>query len=174
MKSYKNISKVSGVDSYEFGSDYSYITVKFKTGEIYTYLAKDNSVDQIRSLSVFAELGVGLNRYLTANRPTYVKGIWVAGEDPLANQRVDQQTSNSLNINKVKYPLGGIDKVSWNNGRDWVTIKNTDGSSATYTVDSCGKRAVVGLIEAAVKGYGLKQLLIDLKPTPVEKLIPDM
>lgn len=164
MKTYKNISKVSGVDSYEFGSDYSYISVKFKTGEIFTYLAKDNSVDQIRSLSVFAELGIGLNRYLTANKPTYVKGIWV-------EPKSDDQTSNSLNINKVKYPLGGIDKVSWNNGRDWVTIKNTDGSSATYTVDSCGKRAVIGIIEAAVKGYGLKQLLIDLKPNSVESTI---
>lgn len=164
MKKYKNISKVSGVDSYEFGSDYSYISVKFKSGEIYTYLAKDNSVDQIRSLSVFAELGIGLNRYLTANKPKYVLGIWV-------EPKVDSEVSNSLNINKVKYPLGGVDKVTWNNGKDWVTIKNTDGSSDTYTVDSCGKRAVLGIIEAAVKGYGLKNYLIDNKPTSVEDMV---
>lgn len=45
MKHYANISKVSGVDEYEYSSSYSYLTVKFKDNTILTYPARLNSVD---------------------------------------------------------------------------------------------------------------------------------
>lgn len=168
LKKYKNISKVSGVESYSFDSTaYSYITVKFKTGEILTYTSQNNSVDQIRSLCVFAEIGVGLNRYLTKNKPTYVKGFWV-------EPRVESEESNSLITNKVQYPLGGFDKVIWNNGKDWVTVSWKDGKSVTYTTESTGKRDVIGIISAASKGYGLKQYIQEHKPTAVEETVKKM
>jgi hypothetical protein len=160
MKRYANISKVSGVESYEYdSSSYSYITVKFKSGEILSYLAQYNSVNQIRSLTVLADLGIGLNRYLTKNKPNYVKGAIVANNN----------VTEDLFVNKVAYPTYQYDKIRWNNGKDWVEIRFKDGSTNVYTIESTGKRDVINIIKYAIKGTGLKQYIDENKPTPVSE-----
>lgn len=159
MKRYANISKVSGVESYDYDSTYSFITVKFKSGEILSYTANLNSVDQIRSLTVLADLGIGLNRYLTKNKPNYVKGAIAANNN----------ITEDLFVNKVTYPTYQYDKIRWNNGKDWVEIQFKDGRTNVYTIESTGKRDVINIIKYAIKGTGLKQYIDENKPTPVSE-----
>lgn len=163
MKHYANISKVSGVDSYEYDSAYSYIIVKFKSGDILSYPAELSSVNQVRAMCALADLGIGLNRYLTANKPKYIKGV-ISGS-------VYQQTPENQIVTKVNYPTYSFKSVQWNNGRDWVQIRYKDGQSETYTTESTGKRNIINIIKYAIAGSGLKQYLDENKPVSVESSV---
>lgn len=164
MKKYANISKVSGVDSYEYDSAYTYLIVKFNDGTILHYPARLNSIDQIRSMCVFADLGIGLHRYLTKNKPTYLKGVPAKSETNLLE-------NEDAVVTKVNYPTYTYKNIRWNNGKDWVEIDFKDGTTKTYTVESAGKRNVINIIKYAIEGKGLKQYLDENKPTPVEDTI---
>lgn len=67
MKHYSNISGASGVESYDYDSAFTYLVVKFKDGSILAFPSRLNSIDQIRSMCVFADMGVGLHRYINKN-----------------------------------------------------------------------------------------------------------
>ena len=166
MHKYANISKVSGVESYECSPTFSYLVVKFKDGEVLTYPARLNSVNQIRSMSVFAELGIGLHRYLTKNKPVYYQGMPAENDNGLLTS--DQE---KLNISKISYPTYNFKTIRWNNGKDWVEISFKDGDTRTYTIESCGKRNVINLIKYAIEGKGLKQYIDENKPTAVEDTV---
>lgn len=115
MHKYANISKVSGVESYEYSPTFSYLTVKFKDNTTLTYPARLNSVNQIRSMSVFADLGIGLHRYLTKNKPTYYEGVPAENDNGLLTS-----DDEKLNITKISYPTYTYKNIRWNNGKDWV------------------------------------------------------
>lgn len=66
MPKYKNLSGRSGVDSYTFNRDGS-ITVFFKGGGSYTYSG------DVEHLDFLADSGIGLNRFLTRNKPAASK-----------------------------------------------------------------------------------------------------
>ena len=163
MHKYANVSKVSGVESYEYSPTFSYLTVKFKDNTTLTYPSRLNSVNQIRSMCVFADLGIGLHRYLTKNKPTYYEGIPAENDKGLLTSDAEK-----LNITKISYPTYTFKNIRWNNGKDWVEISFKDGDTKTYTIESCGKRNVINLIRYAIEGKGLKQYIDENKPTAVE------
>lgn len=163
MKRYANISKASGVESYDYSPTYSYLTVKFKDKTVLTYTANSNTVDQIRSMSTLADLGIGLHRYLTKNKPIYYKGR-------PTNSAVDLLNDEDYSVNKISYPKYTFENIRWNNGKDWIEISFKDGHTQTYTIESTGKRDVINMIKYAIKGSGLKQYIDDEKPTSVEDL----
>lgn len=71
-------------------------------------------------------------------------------------------------MTKVSYPTYTYKNIRWNNGKDWVQIDFKDGSSKTYTIESCGKRNVINIIKNAIEGKGLKQYMDENKPASVE------
>lgn len=114
-------------------------------------------------MSVFADLGIGLHRYLTKNKPTYYKGSPAENDKGLLTSEDEK-----LNINKISYPKYTFDKIRWNNGKDWVEITFKNGKTKTYTIESTGKRDVINMIKFAIKGTGLKQYIDEENPTAVE------
>lgn len=116
-------------------------------------------------MSVFADLGIGLHRYLTKNKPTYLKGYSTENN----NNLIDEQ--EKWNISKVTYPTYNFKTIKWNSGKDWIEIDFKDGTSKTYTIESTGKRDVISMIKYAIEGKGLKQYIDENKPTAVEDTV---
>lgn len=161
MKRYANLSDRSGVALYDYDEEgYSYITVQFKDGSVYSYTIAGNSLNTIMDMIGRGNIGVGLNRYIDKYQPVYIKG---------EVGRIDIPDV-STNVNEVKYPKHNIQSIEWNNGHDWLKITKRDGSVSTYTVDSCGIRALKNLIKYSKLGYGLWEYIRDNKPLSVEEI----
>ena len=63
MQHYLNTDGDSGVDAYEYGSDY--IRVRFlKTFKVYRYTYKSAGKDNIEYMKQFADSGNGLNEFI--------------------------------------------------------------------------------------------------------------
>lgn len=62
MKKYANLNGSSGVDAYEYGSDY--IRVQFTTGAVYTYSYASAGSENIETMKVLADSGRGLNSFI--------------------------------------------------------------------------------------------------------------
>lgn len=62
MKRYLNKAGNSGVDSYQVNANS--ITVKFKTGQTYTYSYRSTGADHVEQMKVLAEKGRGLATYI--------------------------------------------------------------------------------------------------------------
>lgn len=62
MEHYKNINGDSGVDAYEYGSDY--IRVRFSTGVVYLYTYQSAGVENIEQMKTLAKGGAGLNAFI--------------------------------------------------------------------------------------------------------------
>lgn len=61
---YANLSGVSGVDLYDYDTiNYSYITIKFKDGSVYSYTSDDNSINMIRAMATLAIIGIDFSGY---------------------------------------------------------------------------------------------------------------
>ena len=118
-------------------------------------------------MSVFADLGIGLHRYLTKNKPKYIIGSPAPTDVNLLDDDQD------LSVSKISYPSYKFDKIKWNSGKDWIEISFKDGSSKTYTIESTGKRDIINMIRFAIKGTGLKQYIDENKPISVEETSPE-
>ena len=62
MELYKNNNGESGVNAYEYGSDY--IRVRFSTGAEYLYTYQSAGVENIEHMKVLAKNGAGLNAFI--------------------------------------------------------------------------------------------------------------
>ena len=163
MKRYANLSDRSGVVSYDYdATSYSYITVKFKDGSIYTYTTASNGLSTIMDMIGRGNLGVGLNRYINKYEPSYIKGEY---------KPIDTTSTANTVVTKVFYPLGNIKKVEWNDGKNWVKITYNNGDIKTYTEESCGVRNISNIIKKAKEGYGLWSYLQEERPLSVEEVI---
>lgn len=161
---YSNLSGVSGVDLYDYDTiNYSYITIKFKDGSIYSYTSDDNSINMIRAMATLAINGIGLNRYVTKNQPAYIKGTITQDNTPT-------NTNNRLEISTIKYPMSNsnISTINYNRGKNWVEVVWKNGTKKTYTSDVSGESNVHGIINAAIKGYGLQKFINENKPIAIE------
>lgn len=73
MKSYNNVSpltgKTSGVRGYDYGDDY--ITIYFTSGSKYTYTLGSCGAAHLATMKRLADAQSGLNTYLTKNKPPF-------------------------------------------------------------------------------------------------------
>ncbi|EKD44265.1 MAG: hypothetical protein ACD_71C00191G0001 [uncultured bacterium (gcode 4)] len=71
MKPYKNLGWDSGVTGYESGTDY--IIVQFASGKdtLYTYTHAHTGILHVENMKKFADAGMGLNSYISTNKPLY-------------------------------------------------------------------------------------------------------
>ncbi len=162
---YANVSKVSGVELYDCDSvNCSYITVKFKDGSIYSYTAQNNSVNVIRAMIVFAQQGIGLNRYINLNDPAYQKGELNIIEKTSQDKRLDVTT--------FIYPLknSNIVNISYNRDKNWVQVEYKNGDKKTYTSDVCGRNVVLDIIKYGTQGSGLQKYINENEPIALEDL----
>jgi hypothetical protein len=65
MQIYKNIDGDSGVQAYEYGTDF--IRVKFTTGAIYVYTNASAGSQNIAEMKRLADAGSGLNAFINLN-----------------------------------------------------------------------------------------------------------
>ena len=68
MTRYNN--RRSGVEAYSYSS--YFITVRFKTGGIYTYTYDTAGAEHIENMKFLADTGVGLNTYINKNHPGFI------------------------------------------------------------------------------------------------------
>jgi len=62
MQSYKNLDRDSGVQAYEYGTDF--IRVQFTTGAIYVYTNSSAGTSNIAAMKRLADEGRGLNAFI--------------------------------------------------------------------------------------------------------------
>lgn len=73
MIPYKNLSGRSSVDQYQgkravaYGTGKDYIRVKFNTGAIYKYTYQSAGKDNVETMKILAEQGIGLNSFIKLN-----------------------------------------------------------------------------------------------------------
>lgn len=65
MKDYKDINGDSGINAYEYGSDW--IQVQFKHGGTYEYRASAIGSNHLNMMKELADSGDGLNAYINTN-----------------------------------------------------------------------------------------------------------
>lgn len=145
--------------------NYSYITIKFKDDIIYSYTINDNASYIIRNMIIFAQEGIGLNRYINLCKPVYKKG-----ELNLIDQN-DNINKNSLNIINIDYhstAKSRIIKICYDETKTWVQLTLKNGEIRTYTVDTMGQDTILNIINLAIKGRGLKAYLVKNKIYSIE------
>ena len=69
MNSYGNISGGSNIVGYESGDDF--IRVQFADGSVYEYTDESCGSGRVTEMKRLANAGVGLNGYISKNRPPY-------------------------------------------------------------------------------------------------------
>ena len=65
MTEYQNLSGESGISAYEIGEDY--IRVEFRDEDVYLYTNNSAGAEHIAEMKRLAELGRGLNTYISQN-----------------------------------------------------------------------------------------------------------
>ena len=66
---YKNKAKASGVVAYRSGNNY--ISILFHDGSYYRYTKTSAGYDVLRKMQYLARKGIGLNSFISRNRPPY-------------------------------------------------------------------------------------------------------
>lgn len=69
MTTYKNLSKESGILSYELGEDN--ITITFTDKAVYKYTTSSAGEDIIKEMQRLAVKGIGLNAYINNTKPKF-------------------------------------------------------------------------------------------------------
>lgn len=73
MIPYKNLSGRSSVDKFDgkiviaYGAGKDYIRVKFNTGAIYKYTYQSAGRENVETMKILAEQGIGLNSFIKLN-----------------------------------------------------------------------------------------------------------
>ncbi len=159
MRTYKNLSKNSGVKAYEYDlQGFAWITVEFLDGSVYSYTVDTCGQTNVFEMITLAEIGRGLNRHINFYEPGYVRGRITSATAPTAR-----------NIGKTAYPSLTVKSVKWDAAEppEWIRIEYRNGQSSTYTVESAGAKNIAKLVDLAKKGYGLLAFIKKENPQSV-------
>lgn len=147
MREYKNLSRRSGVKSYEYDTrGFSWITVQFKDSSIYSYTVDTCGMSNVFEMISLAEIGRGLNRHINYYQPPYILGRLTSANIP-----------NVADVKYTEYPSLSVKSVKWEDAEkpSWFRVEYKNGQTTNYTIESCGSRNLAKLVELAKKGYGL-------------------